>query len=188
MSCKPYDESIMKYIDGELNDIEQARLMRHVSECEACRSELEDLKNLFDALEKNEELEPPADMQASIMEKVCALDIYNKKLKVKKLAMVCFASTAAITTLILALALVFRNNILDLMLNMGVPVKAAYWTYGMLARISAEISLIYGYVSYIKNLLADFYYIFAGLFIIALMSKIYEINGIGKINNGSRVD
>lgn len=188
MSCKPYDELIMKYIDGELNDIEQARLMHHVNRCESCRSELEDLKNIFDALEKNEEIEPPDDMQASIMDKVCALDIYNKKLRVKKIAMICFASTAAITTIIFALAIVFRNNILDLMLDMGVPVEAAYWTYGALARISAEFALIYGYVSYIKNLFADFYYIFAGLFIIALMSKIYEINGIVKINNGRRVD
>ncbi|NLD46590.1 MAG: hypothetical protein GX660_05250, partial [Clostridiaceae bacterium] len=155
MSCKPYDEFIMKYIDGELNDIEQAKLIQHVSECEACRSEFEDLKNVLGALEKSKELEPPADLQTSIMAKVCAIDIYNKKSREKKLMMLYFISTITLTILILSLALIFKNNILDLMLYMEVPVEAAYWTYGVLTRISAEAAMIYGYVLYFKNLLAD---------------------------------
>jgi len=46
MSCEDYKELLMAYIDGEIDEADRERFEEHIAQCERCRSELEELRNL----------------------------------------------------------------------------------------------------------------------------------------------
>ena len=46
MSCEDYKQLLMAYIDDESDEADRERLEKHIGQCERCRSELEELKNL----------------------------------------------------------------------------------------------------------------------------------------------
>lgn len=70
MNCNNYNESIMKYFDGSLNDIESAQLKQHLKVCMKCNAEFEDMKVILTTLENGDMIEPPEDFEFKVMEKI----------------------------------------------------------------------------------------------------------------------
>jgi hypothetical protein len=176
----------MKHMDDELSDTEYAQLVSHTKECIHCRRELEDLKNITGILNIKEEIELPCELQDSVMQRVRSLDIYNKKIREKRLMAVYFVSAMVVSLVMIVLGTVFRDSILDMMINVGVPISVAHFLYGGLTRLAVEVQIAYETVIYFKSRASDFYYVLVGLAAITFMSKIYEINGMQSVKNNSR--
>lgn len=71
MNCDEALLAISAALDGELLPREQAELSAHLLSCPACREVAEDLRALNDLLQDSE-LDPPAELAASIREAVAA--------------------------------------------------------------------------------------------------------------------
>lgn len=78
MNCETSNELIMRYFDGEINDIEEAQLMQHLKACKTCNEEFRCMKEAFTALEAVSEIEPPEDFEVKVMDKINAL-VYSQK-------------------------------------------------------------------------------------------------------------
>ena len=59
MKCKKYEEKIILYLYGELNEKERADLLSHIKECSGCAQDLEYTKKVFKALDDSKEEEAP---------------------------------------------------------------------------------------------------------------------------------
>lgn len=176
MNCEPFSTLIMKYMDGEINDVEHGQLKHHLSECNVCNKEFTELKNVMDVLDNKDVIEPPSDFEKTVMQKIELLDIYNKKLKEKKLMALYFIWSMAFTILAVLAAVLFRDNILGFMLSAGVPIAVSYTIYSVLTSIGSFIELAVSLITYLKSALNDFYYLLVGLVAITFMSKFHEIS------------
>lgn len=187
MNCKAYNEHIMKYMDKVITAAEQIELDKHLQECDACSLEFNELKSIVNVLEEESSVEPPEDFEDIVMKKINVLQIYNKKQREKRLLASYFVASIAFTVISLLLAVLFRENILGFMLAVGMPDWLAYTVYGFLTRIDLLIVyVVYGMTS-LKIVFSDFYYLLIGLFVITLMSKMYEIKSIGSNNKATTV-
>jgi hypothetical protein len=70
MNCNDYNDSIMRYFDNSLNDIESAQLKQHLKVCKKCSCEFEDMSVIFSSLENGYQVEPPEDFELKVMEKI----------------------------------------------------------------------------------------------------------------------
>jgi hypothetical protein len=63
MKCKKYEEKIVLYLYGELNDSEKSEVESHVKECPACLEDLEYTKKVFRLVDDNKEVTPEANWE-----------------------------------------------------------------------------------------------------------------------------
>lgn len=63
MKCKKYEEKIVLYLYGELNENDKAELESHVKECPACLEDLEYTKKIFMLVDDNKEEVPEANWE-----------------------------------------------------------------------------------------------------------------------------
>jgi hypothetical protein len=57
----------MKFFDKEMNDIEEAQLKQHLKTCTKCSNEFTSLKEIFDYIEKDTDVEPPENFELQVM-------------------------------------------------------------------------------------------------------------------------
>lgn len=74
MNCNLSKDQMMKYFDGELNDLEEAQFRQHLKSCKSCNEEFNCMENIFASLEKQPDIEPPSDFEAMVMEKVNVIE------------------------------------------------------------------------------------------------------------------
>ena len=74
MDCKMSDMLIMKYMDGEINEMEAGMLNAHILECEACRKEFYFYDTMVKGFETLPEIEAPQNFEMEVMSKIKALD------------------------------------------------------------------------------------------------------------------
>jgi hypothetical protein len=60
----------MKFFDRELNDIEEAQLRQHIKGCKSCSDEFESLKDIFEIIEQEQDIEPPEDFERQVMSRI----------------------------------------------------------------------------------------------------------------------
>jgi hypothetical protein len=60
MKCKKYEEKIVLYLYGELNESDKAELESHIQECPSCLEDLEYTKKVFKLVDDNKEVAPEA--------------------------------------------------------------------------------------------------------------------------------
>lgn len=176
MNCELYEDSIMKNLDGEIDDIENNRLMKHLSECNECRRKLEDLKNIMSAIEQTDIIEPPCDLEQTVMEKVKRLDIYNKRIKEKKIIASYFIAIMMFSAILVLSAILFKENIFGFMLVVGAPKSVTYMVYEYLSGLDSIIAIAVSCIKVLKGEIADFNYLLLGMLAIIFMEKVYEIN------------
>lgn len=70
MNCEAAKEYIMKYFDGEQNGSDEPQFRQHLMTCVSCREEFNCMKAIFRTLETKEEIEPPENFEALVMDKV----------------------------------------------------------------------------------------------------------------------
>jgi len=63
MKCKKYEEKIILYLYGELNDREKVEVENHVKECPACLEDFEYTKKVFKLVDDNKEKVPDANWE-----------------------------------------------------------------------------------------------------------------------------
>jgi len=63
MKCKKYEEKIVLYFYGELNESDKAELENHVKECPICLEDLEYTKKVFKLVDENKEKIPEANWE-----------------------------------------------------------------------------------------------------------------------------
>jgi hypothetical protein len=73
MNCNDYSDSIMRYFDSNLNDIESAQLKQHLKVCKKCSCEFEDMRLILSSLENDNIIEPPEDFEMKVMDRIKAL-------------------------------------------------------------------------------------------------------------------
>jgi hypothetical protein len=105
MICQTYEESMMKFFDGELNDIETAQLKQHFKSCQKCGKEFEELSSILGCIQNDFDIEPPLDFEAQVMSRISTLQAVEiRKPGVIKILLLV---TGAILTFLAASALVY---------------------------------------------------------------------------------
>ncbi len=74
MNCELSKEYMMKHFDGERNDLEELQLKQHLASCSTCNDEFNCMEEIFKAIETQTEVEPPANFEAMVMEKVGVIE------------------------------------------------------------------------------------------------------------------
>ncbi|HEX3028226.1 MAG TPA: zf-HC2 domain-containing protein [Clostridia bacterium] len=79
MNCSIAQECMMRYFDGNLNDIETAQFRQHLKTCQKCKEDFESMKEIFDNLGEDFAAEPPDDFEIQVMEKIAIVEANRKK-------------------------------------------------------------------------------------------------------------
>ncbi len=69
INCETALDMMFDYIDGTLSSEDASLLERHIGECEACKKELDERRELL-TLVKQSRYNPPAELKNAVMEKV----------------------------------------------------------------------------------------------------------------------
>lgn len=75
MNCDKYFELMQRDLDGELSEIEQKMLQKHIDQCPSCKEEYAALRRVVGLFEDAEVLEPPLTLKHLIMSEVRKLEI-----------------------------------------------------------------------------------------------------------------
>ena len=67
MDCRSCEKHINQYLDNELSARKEKKLLKHLSECKACRMEFDQYRYMKDQLEKVEEFSPGEGFEARIL-------------------------------------------------------------------------------------------------------------------------
>ena len=123
MSCEQHSESIMKYFDGTLNDIEIKELKQHIKTCGKCNEEFEELSTILGFIENDNFIEPPEDFEIQVMTRIQRLEPNeNRRLE---MLMICLLGIATVFSLVLSAA--FTYSVLGVSLfKLGGHIISAY--------------------------------------------------------------
>ena len=73
MKCKGYRDLVMRHFDHALHEEERELLDQHIGSCPHCRALLGDLQGIMQTLETAPQIEPSADMEKLVMNKIHSL-------------------------------------------------------------------------------------------------------------------
>jgi hypothetical protein len=104
MNCELSKEYIMKYFDGERNDIEDVQFKQHLKSCSSCNDEFNCMEEIFKAIETQTEVEPPANFEAMVMEKVGVIEKQRSETYSKRIVLLYNAATVISIILLLVFA------------------------------------------------------------------------------------
>lgn len=85
MNCDISKEYIMKHFDGELSGSESIQFREHLDKCSECNAEFNCMKAIFTTLDTKEEIDPPADFEAKVMDKVAIIEKERKEKNAKRI-------------------------------------------------------------------------------------------------------
>lgn len=101
MNCEMSKNYIMKYFDGELNDIEEVQFRQHLKSCSSCSDEFNCMETIFTTLEEQTGIEPPDNFEAMVMEQVGAFEKKRKERNSRQLVLIYNATTLLSIVLLL---------------------------------------------------------------------------------------
>lgn len=70
MKCSHVSELMMKYFDGEMNDLDAHQLKQHIKNCAVCGQEYESMKEAIAYMEQPPLLDPPGDFEVCVMDAI----------------------------------------------------------------------------------------------------------------------
>jgi anti-sigma factor RsiW len=74
MNCDQSKKYMMKHFDGELTEAESKQFREHLEECSDCNAEFHCMEAILTTLDTKTEIEPPADFEARVMDKVAVIE------------------------------------------------------------------------------------------------------------------
>lgn len=101
MNCELSEKYMMEHFDGELDDMEEVQLMRHIKSCSSCHDAFTNMKDIFAAIEAPAEIEPPNNFVAMVMEKVSVIENERKEKDSRRIVLVYNAATLLSIVLLL---------------------------------------------------------------------------------------
>ena len=174
MNCEISKDYMMKYFDGERNDVEEARFRQHLKNCGKCNEEFNCMAEIFSSLETAGAVEPPEGFEARVMEKVNAVEDARRE---QSSRMLVFLYNAA-TVVSIVLLMVFVADV-----RQGGIVNAVESIKEYFSSFSGILAAVFGVVGDVSGLLAGvvvvilqvfisivktYYYIFAVLALLLL--------------------
>ncbi|WDV47301.1 DUF4349 domain-containing protein [Clostridiaceae bacterium M8S5] len=112
MNCMKFDESISLYIDGQLDKIDQKEFEQHLENCEKCRKQYEQMKQIIEMTKDIELEELPKDYKKSLRQKLeqCNKDKSKNKSNIwKKYSLVAASLLVVITSAMLLSTTKYEN-------------------------------------------------------------------------------
>lgn len=174
MNCETSKDYIMKYFDGERNNIEEAQFRQHLEICPDCSNEFHCMENIFTALETKVELEPPADFETCVMDRVASIEKERKEKSSKRIVWLYNASTL----LSIILLLIFVADLKQVSILSAFDKIAGYFGSfsSAAAAVAGVVKDLFGLISNALIVVADvafsiiksYYYVFLALIIIVL--------------------
>lgn len=70
MECSEISNLIMKYVDGDISEVERKLLNKHKLSCERCNQEFEMMTEMIKCINELPEVSPPYDFEAKVMSKI----------------------------------------------------------------------------------------------------------------------
>ncbi len=180
MNCNTSSDSMMRYFDGNINDIEKLQMKQHLKSCKKCREEFESLNEIFNCLEKENQIEPPMDFEAQVMQKVSLYEDSRRK-KFDGFLMLIYGVTLFVLG-VLTIIFIFKIKDSEILNSIGQmkSIQSVFWSivyfaYGLFAQISG----------YLKGILEEmvYYYIFAVGLITYLILQKSAANTEKNVNN-----
>lgn len=70
MECSKVSDLIMKYIDGDISEVELMLLNKHMLSCKSCNEEFEMMTEMMRCINDMPEISPPCDLEAKVMKRI----------------------------------------------------------------------------------------------------------------------
>lgn len=70
MECGKMSDLIMKYLDGNISEVELKLLNRHMISCEKCSKEFEIMTEISELINELPEISAPADFESKVMHRI----------------------------------------------------------------------------------------------------------------------
>lgn len=93
MKCEISKNYIMKYFDGELNDMEEVQFRQHLKSCSSCSDEFNCMEAIFTTLEAQTDIEPPSNFEVMVMDKVDVIEKQRSEKNSRRLVLLYNAAT-----------------------------------------------------------------------------------------------
>lgn len=181
MNCEEANNYMMKYFDGDIDEIEDAQLRQHLKSCGRCMQEYDCMTEIFATLENPVIMEPPEDFEAKVMEKVN--EIERKRMDRRTRMLVFLYNAAAIIAIGLLMVFVVGNR------PGGIP-SAIESIKGYFGSFNSVTSAVFGIVGDIFKLLGGvlmtllqvfvsivktYYYVFVAMIVLLLaVQRLYS--------------
>lgn len=104
MNCEKSKEYIMKYFDSELGKDDEEQFRQHLRDCDECSYEFSCMEAIFTTLEEKAEIEPPANFEEMVMDKVTVFEKERREKSARQI--VWLYNAAALLSIILLLVFV----------------------------------------------------------------------------------
>ncbi len=164
MNCEISKEYMMKYFDGERNNIEEVHFRQHLASCAQCSEEFNCMAEIFSSLETADTIEPPEGFEARVMEKVNAVENARRE---QSSRMLVFLYNAA-TVVSIILLMVFVADV-----RQGGIMSAFESIKEYFGSFSSILAAVFGVVSDIFGLLAGVIAVIAQVFISIVKTYYY---------------
>jgi predicted anti-sigma-YlaC factor YlaD len=141
---------MMSYFDGDKNEIEEVQFRQHLKCCGGCMEEFSSMEEIFKALETQTEIEPPANFEAMVMEKVEGIEKKRSENYSKRIVLL--YNLATVVSIVLLL--VFVADLKQVSVFSAFEKIAEYF-----GSFSSATSAVLGVVSDIFRLLGQAIYV-----------------------------
>jgi len=169
MNCERSQELMMKYFDGDINDIENQQFKQHLTICEKCREDFEQLGSIFNSIKDATDVEPPENFEANVMENIHAFEMEKRK-KTGRILMLLYnlATVVSVVLLIVFFAGTRGVTIQEAMRLADICAGSLAGTVSaMFSALTAFISLVTGVFRTLFqigfSIITEYYYIFLTL-------------------------
>jgi len=81
--CDKYNDAMMKYMDGNLDNAEEAKLRQHMDACTDCAEDFAAYSDILQGFDNMEIVEAPADFAPAVMAQVSSLNLYAPKVSAR---------------------------------------------------------------------------------------------------------
>ncbi len=151
MNCEMSKNHLMKYFDGDLTEVEEVQFRQHLKGCSSCSDEFICMEAIFSTLGKQtEEVEPPANFEAMVMEQVGVIEKQRSEKTSKQLVLLYNGATL----LSIVLLLVFVADLKQVSIFGAVEKIQEYFT-----SFSSVTTAVFGVVQDIFRLIAGALYV-----------------------------
>ncbi len=150
MNCETSKKYMMSYFDGDKNEIEEVQFRQHLKCCGSCMEEFSSMEEIFKALETQTEIEPPANFEAMVMEKVEGIEKKRSENYSKRIVLL--YNLATVVSIVLLL--VFVADLKQVSVFSAFEKIAEYF-----GSFSSATSAVLGVVSDIFRLLGQAIYV-----------------------------
>jgi predicted anti-sigma-YlaC factor YlaD len=185
MQCKQIDELMMKYLDGNISELELEQLYRHNQKCAACAEEFEILKDAIFEIEELPDIEPPAGLTANIMAAVANQKHFHVNAKQIICWVMGFVGLVLFTYNIISYVLLPMMGIAPLVSFQSV-LDVVYMLAGKAKDSFISMSLYLGKLMVLRNILFREYTLFIFLWLTAFAAAdimLYKMIRIKKKRN-----